>query len=177
MKKLLSFTLAFLLAALMLTACAGGSGSEESSQGERETPIPTLPLVKLDGTQRPTSQAPESYEKCDVDVSGASTIVAHTQLRSVVDSANDYLGKTIKMHGLFNAYKSENGIYFYCSIDDPANCCGGQFNMPFIPKSGLKYPDDYPQNGEECTVAGVFDLLYDNGQLYYHLAYAEITRS
>ena len=81
-------------------------------------------------------------------------------------SPEQYIGKTVKMDGLFAYYHDEStgNYYFACIIQDATACCAQ--GIEFVLTEDYVYPDDYPEVDEEICVVGVFDT-YQEGDYTY----------
>ena len=77
-----------------------------------------------------------------------------------------YIGKTIVMNGQFTVYQDpETGkLYFSCIIKDATACCAQ--GIEFSLAGDHEFPEDYPQEGDNITVQGTFDI-YTEGQAKY----------
>jgi hypothetical protein len=81
----------------------------------------------------------------------------------------NYIGKTVKMHGNF-ATQEYNGQRLYaCIVQDATACCAQ--GLEFQLKDSYVYPDDYPEPGTEITVVGTFDtyLEENDGKSYFYI--------
>ena len=102
----------------------------------------------------------------DVDLTALSSTMVYSEVYNMMASPEQYVGKTIKMNGLFTAFhdpETEKN-YFTCIIKDATACCSQ--GIEFELKDDYSYPEDYPQEGEDVTVKGVFDT-YIEGQYRY----------
>ena len=97
----------------------------------------------------------------DVDLTKMSATMVYSEVYNMVYTPEDYVGKTIKMRGLFTAMydEAQEKIIHTCIIEDATQCCaqGIQFDLTEI-------PDVYPEGGTEVTVEGVFDTYEINGE-------------
>ncbi len=87
----------------------------------------------------------------------------------MMSEPENYIGKTVKMHGSF-ATQEYNGQRLYaCIVQDATACCAQ--GLEFEPESTLSYPDDYPEPGTEITVIGTFDSYREeaDGNTYIYL--------
>ncbi len=95
--------------------------------------------------------------------------MVYSEVYAMVYEPEQYIGKTVKMHGLF-ATQDYNGERLYaCIVQDATACCaqGLEFEMA----EHLVYPDDYPEPGTEITVVGTFDSYKEevDGNYYIYL--------
>lgn len=105
-------------------------------------------------------------EDIDVDLTTLSSIMVYSEVYNMMIYPSDYIGKTVKMEGAFASYYDEttNQRYYACIIKDATACCSQ--GLEFEPTDGYTYPDDYPADGENVCVIGVFDT-YREGDYYY----------
>ena len=98
-----------------------------------------------------------NYNKVDVDIASYSDTMAYTEALYIADHIEDYRGKSMKVKGGFKAYESTwVGYYFYaCEVMDSTACCSIYFE--FIPRDNMNYPQDFPAEDAQITVAGIFD--------------------
>ena len=80
----------------------------------------------------------------------------------------------MKMEGSFASYHDEasGNYYFACIIMDATACCSQ--GMEFVLTDDYTYPDDYPEEGEDICVIGVFDIYNEDGLTYGTLRNAKI---
>ena len=90
-------------------------------------------------------------------------------------SPEQYIGKTVKMDGLFAYYHDEatGNYYFACIIQDATACCAQ--GIEFVLTEDYTYPDDYLEADAEICVVGVFDTYEENGNTYCTLREASLT--
>ena len=89
-------------------------------------------------------------------------------------SPEQYIGKTVKMDGLFAYYHDEatGNYYFACIIQDATTCCAQ--GIEFVLTEDYVYPDDYPEVDEEICVVGVFDTYQEGDYTYCTLRKAKL---
>ncbi|MBQ6264094.1 MAG: hypothetical protein IJK60_01430 [Clostridia bacterium] len=100
----------------------------------------------------------------DLDLTALSSTMIYSEVYNIMSTPGDYIGKTIKMNGVFATDDNEN--YYFCIIKDATACC--QQGIEFI-LNGAQYPDGYPSLGSDITVLGTFEQYYEGDQPYYHL--------
>lgn len=99
--------------------------------------------------------------KIDVDLTDMSATMVYSEVFDMVNKPDEYIGKTIKMHGniFMNFDEKEERIRCYCIIADATKCC--QQGLEFVLK---KEPDKYPEADSEVTVVGTADKFkYEDG--------------
>lgn len=146
MKKLFS---AVLIGVMLLTLASCGGGNDE---------------------QQPIAPA----EGIDVDLTVLNSNLAYSELYNMIVNSDNYIGKTVKMKGLFSYYKDPETEqeYFGCVVADAAACCS--IGLEFVLEGLYSYPKDYPSPKSEITVTGTFETYDENGKEYCRLAKAEM---
>ena len=121
-----------------------------------------------------TSQA--ATGAIDVDLTTLSSTMVYTQVYDMVTAPENYLGKTVKMKGIFSSFHDENtgNDYFACIIQDATACCAQ--GIEFVLTDQYAYPEDYPEEMEEITVTGKFDTYMEEGNQYCTLRNAELVK-
>lgn len=113
-------------------------------------------------------------EGIDIDLTILSSTVVYSEVYNMMYLPEDYIGKTIKMDGLFSSYHDEatGNDYYACIIQDATACCAQ--GIEFVATDDFSYPDDYPEDGDDITVIGVFDTYDEDGYTYCTLRDAKI---
>ena len=115
-------------------------------------------------------------EGIDIDLTRLKGNMIFSQVNRMVYEPDEFLGKTVRMAGRFAfAYGyDENGevdpeqVYFACIIPDATACCSS--GIEFERVGNWRYPDDYPDEGADITVTGVFERYEEYGMEYFRLA-------
>ena len=99
----------------------------------------------------------------DVDLTVLSSTIIYSQVTNMIKSPDEYIGKTVKVYGIYSFYYYEptDTDYYTVMVQDATLCCTQP--MEFVLTDDYKYPDDYPQEGEYVTVTGVFSA-YEKGE-------------
>lgn len=103
--------------------------------------------------------APPAYaEKIDIDLSRMSGTVVYAMVNQMVTEPQKFKGKIVNMSGVFSSYydNETNQRYFGCVISDALACCSQ--GLAFELKKPHKYPQEYPDEGTEITIRGIFDI-------------------
>jgi hypothetical protein len=93
--------------------------------------------------------------------------MVYSEIYDMVTAPEDYKDKVVKMKGQFAVYKDDEAgkIYYACIVQDATACCAQ--GVEFVPVNDkLKYPDDFPDEGDEITIKGIFDA-YTEDQVQY----------
>ena len=149
--RIISLTL-FCVCLVCLSACGSDSNTDLLPDSKFET----------------SGAKEEAYEKADVDLSVLSGTMVYAEVYRIMSAPSDYLGKTIKIKGTYNAsyYPPTQKYYSYVLVADATACCAQGFEFEWTGKS---YPEDYPENGETIEVVGVFGCYEELGTTYYSL--------
>jgi len=115
-----------------------------------------------------------SLEEVDVDMTEMSSILAFATVNEIAENVDAYVGQTIRIKGIYNRYYNPRNdfYYFVCTVVDNTACCSQ--GMEFVLTDDYTYPDDYPEEGEDICVIGVFDLYNEDGLTYCTLRNAKI---
>lgn len=117
------------------------------------------------------------YTKVDIDLTAMGKDMVYSTVYQMVYNPQDYIGKTVRMKGQYYVAYSQNPendkFYNYCLIADAQACC--QQGLEFVCTDGHDtYPDDFPEDGSEVEVAGVFEMYEEDGYMFLHLNYADM---
>ena len=117
-------------------------------------------------TGNQTEELAGRTEKIDIDLTEMSSTMVYSEVYSMLAGPEDYIGKTVKMNGIFNYYHDvETGNYYFaCIIRDATACCSQ--GIEFELTDDYIYPDDYPEVGGDVSVIGVFDTYMEGEYLY-----------
>ncbi|MCR5148255.1 MAG: hypothetical protein K6C35_04715 [Eubacterium sp.] len=118
------------------------------------------------------------YDKVDIDITEMSSDMVYATVYQMVYNPQDYIGKTVKISGQYYvAYSNEennDNFYNYCLVADAKACC--QQGLEFKCIDGHEvYPDDFPEDGTDVEVTGVFEMYREGKYTYTRLNYAEMT--
>lgn len=102
-------------------------------------------------------------KKYDIDISRMSGTMVYGQVYQMVMYPSKYLGKHIKMKGIFSSYYDEEQErrFFGCVIQDALACCSQ--GLAFELAKPRKFPKEYPAEGAIITITGDFDFESDEG--------------
>ena len=112
-----------------------------------------------------TDPAPKT-EGVDIDLTTMSSTMVYSEVNNIVNEPEKYIGKTIKMNGVYAFVYDDSNTKRYdaCIIQDATACCGG--GIEFELTGDYKYPDDYPEEGGDICVIGVFDTYTEGDYIY-----------
>ena len=167
MKKILSF---LLVAAclFLLSACGKAASSDPSAPSKdpcaEEDTSRASPVPASEAALPPEENDPDA---ADVDLTQLSSTMVYSEVYAMVYEPEQYIGKTVKMRGIF-ATQEYNGERLYaCIVKDATACCAQ--GLEFDPTEDFTYPDDFPADGETVRVIGVFDAYEEDGNRYLTL--------
>ena len=194
MKKFVCVILALALA--LIAGCSSGETSAPDNSPAAAVPSPVetydlpeasppvpVPFSRLD-TPEPATESGEAVQTSggiDIDLTQVSGGVVYGEVFNMTMYPEDYVGKTVKMHGVFGigySYKpdgsmDESTLRFACIILDATACCAQ--GIEFVWSGEHSYPDDYPELGGELTVTGRYETYERDGLTYCHLVDAELS--
>ena len=137
-------------------------GSEETTL-ETSAPTPT-PDPLTDETAESLGANGVDY---DLTILGSDMVYA--EIYNMMIFPKTYIGRSVRVKGVFTVYYDEanDKYHFACFVSDAAACC--QQGIEFILDGDKAYPSDYPQEGAEITVTGVFGTYEEDGNTYWAL--------
>lgn len=113
-------------------------------------------------------------EGVDIDLTVLSSVMVYSQVYNLLVDPYSYIGKTIKMTGMYACTDMTQSTEFYCAciIQDATQCCSQ--GIEFELDDTYSFPDDYPEYGDDITVIGEFDTYEDGGYTYCTLRNARL---
>ena len=178
MRKTLSVILS--VSALALAGCQSAGGTSQHGINQTTGVADVLAAATAESTTDTSTAVSESEETniynissileygdedVDLDLTVLSSNMIYSEVFAMVYAPEEYIGKTIKMEGMFSYVEDESTgkCYYACIVRDATQCCAQ--GIEFIPTEDYTYPDDFPAVGEDICVAGVFDTYKEgNGQ-------------
>ena len=117
----------------------------------------------------PSSSGDASAEenKIDLDLTALSSTMIYAEVYNMTTAPDEYIGKRVKIKGIFASEPGDGRYYFACIIPDATACCSQ--GIEFVLKDGRKYPDEYPEEGSVITVTGVFGTYFEGQYMYCQL--------
>ncbi len=112
------------------------------------------------------SESSASADGIDIDLTQMSATMVYAEVYNIMSYPDRYIGKTIKADGEFATYRDETTgkMYYACIVKDATACCAQ--GLEFAPAEERKYPDDFPAEGDEVCVIGVFDTYMEGEDTY-----------
>ena len=116
-----------------------------------------------------TSEAEHPFNGADIDLTVMSSNMVYSQVFCMVMEPDEYIGLIVRMEGQFVFYHDEvtGKNYYACIIKDATACCAQ--GIEFEPTDDFVYPDDFPEEGGNICVEGIFDKYSENGNNYLTL--------
>lgn len=176
-----------LIMILSLAACGSSGDSKEFSvplvspsptptaeiQPSETSPMPT-PKPKPEETALPDPVPAEAIsiengdsESIDVDLTQLSSTMVYSEVSAMMYEPEQYIGKTVKMRGLFGTQEYNGEQLFACIVQDATACCAQ--GLEFELAGNHVYPKDYPKPGTEITVIGTFDSYKEEVEGNYYI--------
>ena len=158
----------------ILESAAAATNPPEAAATTTVVPDTTAPPEISTTATLPETIAQTTAVTMDVDLTTLSSTMVYAEVYNMLVSPNDYIGKIIRMKGLFAYYEDPQtgNLYFACIIADATACCSQ--GIEFTLADAYTYPDDYPELGSEITVVGEFETYTENGYSYCRLANASL---
>ena len=159
MKKLLAIFTSAVMLVLVFSGCKVTESQVENkaNQTSKKTINDILAESQANNTTvAPKVDYPELNYSAEVDLTKLNSNMVYSTVYSMVNSPEEYKGKTVKAQGTFDIFTDpKSGKLFYaCVIADATACCSQ--GLEFVWRGEHNYPDDYPKVGEPITVGGVF---------------------
>ena len=110
----------------------------------------------------------------DYDLTQLSSTVVYSQITDMTMVPEEYVGKTIKMEGRFEIYGDPNAEnpYLGCIVNDATACCS--VGLRFV-LTGDYTSADFPENGSDIVITGVFQTYEYQGCTFGEIQNAEMT--
>ena len=138
------------------------------------TPAPEV--TDLPKTE-PEEEIHKGEDGIDVDLTILSSTMVYSEVYNMMCYPENYLGKTVKMSGMYTAFQDEEtgNSYHACIIMDATACCAQ--GIEFELTDDYVYPDDYPKEGETICVTGTFETYTEGENKYCTLKNAQIKQT
>ena len=152
---------------------------EERGDGQGDSPVlpDSSPAPEEEETKKPAADLqPESQEaptvSVDVDLTTLSSTMVYAEVFNMMMSPDDYIGKTIRMTGIFTVYQDPETKQVYCGVivEDATACCAQGFDL--VMPEERSYPQNYPAPESEITVVGTLQAdrtLEEYGMIFLRL--------
>ena len=145
--------------------------SRMSEENSEETSAPSETTVPSPTPDPLADYSAESLgqDGIDYDLTKLSSDLIYAEVYNMMIFPKEYIGRTVKVSGVFTVYYDEakDKYHFACFVSDAAACC--QQGIEFILEGDNVYPEDYPTEGSEITIQGVFGTYEEDGGTYWSL--------
>ena len=171
------------MAAVALTGCSTPDTGQtlpdrlneiwQSQQSQAENGQGKTQESQTQQTQTQISQQSEATN-FDYDLTQMSSTVVYSQITDMTMVPEEYVGKTIKMEGRFEVYGDPNkeDPYVACIVNDATACCS--VGLRFV-LTGDYTSADFPLNGSDIVITGVFQTYEYQGYTFGEIQNAEMT--
>lgn len=142
--------------------------TEEDKSSEISEKLPTE-VVTDNNTEGRTTDG-----NVDVDLTKLSSTMVYSEVYNMMYTPENYIGKTVKMSGMFVAYTNQDQSQFYPAVivADATACCSQ--GLEFVLEGNPSYPEGYPEIETDITVIGTFETYLEDGNTYCRLKNARI---
>ncbi|MCR5177516.1 MAG: hypothetical protein K6C95_00880 [Lachnospiraceae bacterium] len=132
----------------------------ENPQSLAQDNAPSVPVSE------PAADTSGVTDEGFIDLTALSGTMVYSEVYNMMYYPENYVGKTVRMSGMYSVYHDESTDKYYhaCIISDATACCSQ--GIEFELTDDYTYPDDYPENGGQICVEGVFDT-YQEGEYTY----------
>lgn len=116
-----------------------------------------------------STAAASDPSKVDLDLTKMSATMIYSTIFDMLVMAEDYIEKNIKVSGWFETYTDpQTGeLYYAVVVPDATACC--QQGLEFVWPGDHKYPEDFPEPGQDITVTGFYKMIETDGVTYTYL--------
>lgn len=111
----------------------------------------------------------------DWDLSRLSGTVAYAQMYNILVSPEEYVGKAVKLRGVYNELDNPIGDgskFHFVLVYDNAACCELAIEILTTTRANRL---SYPPPGSLIEVTGIFDICYDQEQQFSSLRVNDLT--
>ncbi|MBP3736568.1 MAG: hypothetical protein J6I56_06070 [Lachnospiraceae bacterium] len=112
----------------------------------------------------------------DIDLTKMSSTMIFAEVYNIVNTPDDYIGKTIRMDGFFAPYEEKidgnQRTVLACVVPDATACCSQ--GLEFVLNEDDPMLQDLPETGAKIIVTGVFDVYEKFGLPYGQLLNANM---
>ncbi len=186
------------LAALTMALCLSGCGDtstvdkiiDSSSKSAEDQLVDEL--AKQAEEQAETGLAPQtqatdplpdvadidaSNGEFDVDLTTLNANMTYAEVYDMMTNPDKYVGKYIKAEGKFAHTEEDGHHYFAVLIADATACCSQGLEFRLKNADSLTFPDDYPEEGTELVITGIFNSYKEGKYTYIELQDAEMAKA
>lgn len=112
----------------------------------------------------------------DIDLTRMSGTMVYAQVYQMVTHPGKYVGKRIKMKGVFSSYYDDvvKKRFFGCVIADALACCSQ--GLAFELAKSRKYPEEFPAEGAAIIIVGDFEMEEEGDDAFPVIRNAKILK-
>lgn len=137
------------------------------------TLVPTSSVPATPVRTEAPAQTPDSGG-IDIDLTVMNSTMVYSEVYNMMVDPGAYVGKTVKIIGTYSAlYYEPTGLYYHYAVIADATACCSQ-GLEFIWNGDHFYPDDYPADGTEIELVGVFGTYEELDYTYPYIAVDDI---
>lgn len=116
----------------------------------------------------------EADPNVDYDLTVLTTNMIYVELTNMMTDES-YIGKTIKIKGHYKPvfYEPTGKYYHYVMIHDETGCCENGVEFIWDENSHI-YPDEYPEEGREILIQGVYGSYVEENTTYYYIGVDDV---
>ena len=178
MKRILVMVLAIMMV-VSLCACSSDSAEQKKSVTGGSKTVSDV-LNQGEATEAPAAAATQAKSSInapstdvDIDLTALSSTLVYSEVLNMLQSPDEYMGKSVRMSGSFAVAEGDGRMYYACIIKDATACCSN--GIEFLWDGDHSYPADYPAVGTDITVVGEFDKYYEGENMYIQLINAQLS--
>ena len=133
----------------------------------RRLSIAILTVIALSAFAPANEPGTGAPKKIDINLTRMSGTMVYAQVYQMVTDPAKYVGKRIKMKGVFSSYydEQEKRRFYGCVIADALACCSQ--GLAFELEKPRKFPEEFPDEGTGITIIGDFELETDEGGIKF----------
>ena len=156
------------------SASGAGGGREGNELRKRNLCLLLCLFVLLTGCGGSRAEEKRDDGEIDIDLTTYSATMIYSEVSHMMSDPSYYVGKTIKVKGIFSSYKekSTGERKYSCFVPDAAACC--VTGLPFVPRDTCVFPDDFPGRDGDFVIVGTFDMVKEGSGEYGFLRDTEI---
>ncbi len=142
--------------------------NENNSETKQDNVIGETEVEEINNVEVVEEEINTSGE-VDMDLTVMSSDMIYTTIYQLMEEPDTYIGKKIKINGVYNAiyYEPTDKYYHYVIIEDATACCAQ--GMEFVWEDGNHtYPDEYPDESVEIEIIGDFETYREEGDDYVY---------
>ena len=160
--------ISLVLTSLLLLSCKGKDKTNTAGiEAAATAKAASQPVASTDSTTVVS-------DKIDLDLTKMSATMIYSTMFDMLVMPEDYIEKNIKVKGWFETYTDpySGELYYAVVVPDATACC--QQGLEFVWPGDHKYPDDFPEPGQDITVTGIYKLIENDGISYNYLEASKI---